>query len=480
MRNHKLSIRFTLLFIVSFFTTNLMSQNIENMLGYWEGRIDAGSIEVRLWLIVEQDSLGNIVTTADAPDQDANGIAVDSLQVIGSTVSFKIPKVMGHFVGELKEDMNGIDGTWTQGLSSVALRLDRLDTRPSSRRYQEPVEPFPYMVEHVRFKNASKAIRLAGTLTLPENSYNAPAVILVSGSGPQDRDSKIMGHKPFKVIADHLSRNGVAVLRYDDRGTAESEGNFAAATSDDLATDVAAAFEYLKRRKEINPEKIGIIGHSEGGLIAPMVAALNADIAFIVLMAGPGSTGEQILYQQLELLNKAAGMSDADVKKVLKSTAKIYEIAKSDLSYKEAVVALRKQFKRKSWWMTKKMKTEKNLTEASVSVIAQQVFSDWFRRFLVVDPADYLKDVKCPVLAINGEKDLQVPPSPNLDLIEEYLRSAGNSKVEVHRLKDLNHLFQHCETGAVKEYNRIEETISPEVLEILLVFIRKLSHIKAH
>ena len=452
----------------------------EELVGSWEGKLTLPGIELRLWLKVEKDSLNQIVATVDSPDQGAKDIKVSHLAFHNNTVTFELAEVNASYMGLINDSLTRVKGHWTQGVTSLRLDLIRLDKTPEVLRPQEPQTPYPYLVEDVIFENKSKGIKLSGTLTRPGGETNVPAVVLVSGSGPQNRDSEIFGHKPFHVIADHLSRHGIAVLRYDDRGTGESEGNFSAATTRDLASDANAALQFLKNHKGINSTMTGIIGHSEGGMIAPMVAAKSKEVAFIIMLAGPGSSGEEVLYQQLALISQVNGVSEKEIKESLQSFEKIYAIAKSDISYKDGVKKLKRYFKRHTRWMTTKKKAVKGLSDTQTNAMIQQVMSDWFRQFLTLNPGDYLPDVKCPVLSIIGEKDLQVPPEPNLKLIERYLKEGGNEQAMIHELKGLNHLLQHCETGSLSEYGQIEETIAPEVLELMLTFIRRTCNLRAH
>jgi pimeloyl-ACP methyl ester carboxylesterase len=320
-------------------------------------------------------------------------------------------------------------------------------------------------VEEVSYENTKARIKLAGTLTLPEKAENFPAVILISGSGAQDRDETIFEHKPFWVIADYLTRNGIAVLRVDDRGVGGSEGDTGNATSKDFAGDVMAGIKFLKTRKEIDPSKIGLIGHSEGGIIAPIAANKINEVAFVVLLAGPGIPGEQILYEQGRLIGLASGMTEEQVVQNQKNQEAIFNIIKTEKDSAVRLDRLQRTFTGGMYPM---------MNEDQKTAVDQQVAavnSPWFHYFLTYDPRPALTKLKCPVLALIGEKDLQVPPKSNLPAIEKSLTDGGNKNFKTLELPNLNHLFQNCETGAVSEYGQIEETISPEVLEIVLTWI---------
>jgi dienelactone hydrolase len=349
---------------------------------------------------------------------------------------------------------------------SLPLTLKRTETevKPISRP-QEPQPPYPYRSEEVAFENKVAGITLAGTLTLPETGSNFTAVILITGSGPQNRDEEIMGHKPFLVIADYLTRRGIAVLRYDDRGTAQSTGNFAAGTTADFATDTESALAYLKTRKEINPKKIGLMGHSEGGIIAPLVATRSGDVGCIVMLAGTGIRGDALLLLQQEAIYRVSGMPEDKLTIAIKINAKVLDKIVNtdrDLSRQEItdfMIAMKDDIET--------VVPDGITAEDYIQQFAMSLSSPWMQYFLRYDPAPALEKVKCPVLAVNGDKDLQVPAKENLTAISAALKKGGNKKVTVKEYPGLNHLFQECTTGSPAEYAMIEQTFSPEVLKDL-------------
>lgn len=333
-------------------------------------------------------------------------------------------------------------------------------------RPQKPSRPYPYYTEDVAFENSSAGITLAGTLTLPSAQGNFPAAILISGSGPQNRDEEIAGHRPFLIIANHLTKQGVAVLRCDDRGVGQSTGDFQAATTADFATDVAASIQFLKSRKEINTDKIGLIGHSEGGMVAPLVASKSEDVSFMVMLAGPGIDLVEVIMMQKELVSRADGVSESDIKKWV---LPVHEKACRMITTYTDTAALKADLK----VLIEKAydKSPPDLMPSDIpkeEVISTQVkywSSDWYRYFLKYDPAAVLEKVSCPVLALNGEKDLQVTPEENLSAIDNAFKKGGNTNVTVKEMPNLNHLFQNCETGSPEEYEKIEETFSPIALK---------------
>ncbi|WP_316823634.1 alpha/beta hydrolase family protein [Pedobacter gandavensis] len=340
------------------------------------------------------------------------------------------------------------------------------------KRSQEPQKPYPYYSEDVIFENKQAGINLAGTLTLPQKDGVFPTVILISGSGPQNRDEELAGHKPFLVISDYLTKNGIAVLRFDDRGTALSEGDFNKATSVDLATDVESAIAYLKTRKEINSQKIGLIGHSEGGLIAPMVAADSKDVAFIIMLAGPGIPGDKILLIQQRRIAQVSGTSRNEIKETERMNRKIFDLIKTNTDTSSLKADLRANLELfLSQNPTFKI-TDGMTKEEFIDLQIKTYDTPWMRYFIKYDPVPTLEKVKIPVLVLNGGKDLQITPKENLRAIKKAFRKAKNKNVTIKKLPDLNHLFQKSDTGLPNEYPLIEQTYSPVMLEEVLNWLK--------
>lgn len=449
-----------------------------NFTGYWEASMEVGSSSIRIWMTIHMDSLsGAYRVKIDSPDQLALDLPVEETTVRRDSLGVKLPKMMAEYNGQLK-DNETIKGTWTQMYQNYPLIFKRSLVPLVFNRPQMPVPPFPYEVDSITFPSANPKVRLSGTITRSTSNVLQPAAILISGSGAQDRDCSLASHKSFWVIADFLSRNGIAVLRFDDRGVGASEGNFAAATSFDFADDVSGAVDFLKKYPGITPEMIGLIGHSEGGMIAPIVASKRDDLAFVILIAGPASSGYDILIQQTRAIMQANGSKEKDIRKALETNSILYTIAKSNASFSEAKKQIEKTIHKKYWYLSKSKKKENHLDQQSINQISLQILSDWFRAFLVIEPKDYLVKLSLPVLAIYGEKDVQVIPDPNHPLMEKYLQEAGNKKAEVITFPELNHLMQHATTGAIGEYAVIEETFAPEVLQKMLFFIQQATHIR--
>ncbi|MBT6452779.1 MAG: alpha/beta hydrolase, partial [Planctomycetes bacterium] len=307
-----------------------------------------------------------------------------------------------------------------------------------------------------------------GTLTIPQGQGPFPCVLLITGSGSQDRDEMIFEHRPFLVIADHLARRGIAVLRVDDRGVGKSTsgGEPEKATTEDHVGDVLSGFEYLKGRSEIDGTQIGLMGHSEGGVIAPLAAVKNEDIAFIILMAGTGIRGDLLLVKQNELISRASGVEQQEIDSGLKLSRQLFALLREDDISKEVTRSKIEALLRESPDLP-----EGEAGDAEVAKTIAELEIPWIRWFVRHDPAPILEKVRCPVLAINGSLDLQVPCKDNLAAIGGALKRGLNPDYEVVEFPGLNHLFQHCKTGLPSEYGEIEESFSVEVLEKMTTWI---------
>jgi len=433
---------------------------VDPLVGSWEGLGDFGAVELRIRFHVGTKSDGSLGASLVSPDQSAALVPVAKVTAgEDGGVRFDVPAIGAHYEGQLESAEDRIEGALHQGGGVFPLVLERIDRVPVLRRPQTPEPPFPYRVEEVRYPNPKAGNLLAGTLTLPEGDGPFPAVLLITGSGAQDRNEEIFGHKPFLVIADHLTRAGIAVLRVDDRGIGGSTGDFRGATSADFATDVAAGVEFLKGRAEVRSDRIGLLGHSEGGLIAPLVAAERDDVAFLVLLAGPGQRGDALLLLQMDLLARAAGLDEAaraENRAVQEELFALVLAEKDPTRLRTALLEL----------------LEPSLGDAAAGQL-ETLLSPWYRFFLAYDPAPALKRVRCPVLALNGSKDLQVAAEENLSAIRAALEAGGNPDVTCTAYPGLNHLFQPCDTGAVTEYGQIETTIASEVLADLTAWVRE-------
>ncbi|MDQ2900492.1 MAG: alpha/beta fold hydrolase [Acidobacteriota bacterium] len=401
---------------------------------------------------------GSLTGTFDSLDQGATALPISSVVQKDHAVSLEMTTIHGSFEGMLNADGTEISGEWKQS-GALPLSFKRVEKLPSMERPQDPKKPYPYREEEATYPNAQANIRLAGTLTLPPGTGPFPAVLLITGSGPQNRDEAIMGHRPFLVIADHLTRQGIAVLRADKRGVGKSTGNFATATTADFADDAEAGAQFLKARKEIDPARIGLLGHSEGAIIAPMIAARSNDVAFIVMMAGTAVPGDQIsLFQQREI-NRSKGVPEAIAAQNEAIQNKLADIVKHE---NDPALAERR---------ARALLQESGMPQAAIDVQAKTVLSPWVRYFWSYDPAPTLRKVKQPVLAVNGALDTQVSAAQNLPVIVRALEDGGNPDYEIVKFPKLNHLFQTAKTGDVSEYSTIDETVAPVALNAMTNWI---------
>lgn len=434
--------------------------------GTWQGTLPVKPKELRLALKISKTDDGKLSAMLISLDQGAAEIKIDEFTCVDGKVNFSIAVLMASFSGTLSADGSALEGTFTQNGISNPLNMKRGEAEVLNRP-QNPKKPYPYREEEVTYRNEKADITLAGTLTLPNGAGPFPAVLLITGSGAQDRDESLFGHHPFLVLADYLTRQGIAVLRVDDRGVGGSGGDFAASTTMDFAGDVEAGVAYLKTRTEINGKKIGLMGHSEGGLIAPMVAARNKDVAFIVLLAGPGVTGEEILLTQSATITKAMGRSQQEVDDSVNTQKRAFAILRTVKDVTEAkkqISAVIREVIAKLPEANRKSITD---PEALIKEQTDALFSPWLHFFMLYDPRPALQKVKVPVLALDGEKDMQVAAKVNLAAIKKALKAGGNKDITTKELPSLNHLFQTCPTGSPEEYGKIEETFSPAALEII-------------
>lgn len=434
---------------------------IEGLDGSWQGSVNRNGANLRLVLRIASTARGTSASL-DSPDMLAYGLAVTHLARDRRAIRFTVPAAGAAFDGVLSEDGQQMTGRWTRAGSpdttvTLARRQDAARSRPQLRG-----PPLPYRSEEVRFANPrADGVTLAGTLTLPEGRGPFPAAILVSGSGPQDRDETLLGHRPFAVLADHLTRAGIAVLRYDDRGVGASTGAHGGATSADFATDADAAFAFLRSRPEIDAHKIGFVGHSEGGLIGPLAAADNRDVAYLVLLAGPGTAAPRLMESQRRAIGRSLGLTEADLDRAAPLQQRVYEIAASELGDAEAQAAVRAAVAEAEGAGMSPLQRDSTV---------RSVTDPWFRWFVRYDPAPVLARIRVPVLALNGALDQQVLAAENLAGIRTAL--AGNEDVTVTELPGLNHLFQTARTGGIGEYADIEETMAPAAMDLVARWIR--------
>ncbi|HWN75755.1 MAG TPA: alpha/beta hydrolase [Candidatus Udaeobacter sp.] len=432
--------------------------------GLWQGAVETHGMRLRFQLHISHDTEGSLIAALDSLDQGVTGLPANHVTLKDPVFHFEIPSVAGVYEGTLNGAKNAIAGKWSQtSADNLPLDFKRSDQTLELRRPQTPARPFPYLEEEVTFSGGADGIVLAGTLTLPKGEGPFPAVLLIAGSGPQDRDESLASHRPFLLIADAFTRKGIAVLRCDKRGVGKSTGNPDTATTMDLAADSKAALAYLKSRKEIDGTRIGLLGHSEGAIIAPYLAGHSKDVKWLVLLAAPATNGEQTLLNQSELIGRAGGLSDEQLDASLGFDQAAYALVRKEKdpnTLAEKLVAL-----------VKESGLDAALPPAALETQLRMLTSPWFRFFLDYDPLPNLKAVNCPVLALYGQKDLQVAAKANLPLLKKAFQDSMNTQAETRELPDLNHLFQHAYTGTPAEYAAIEATFSPEALALIVDWV---------
>ncbi|HEY9178118.1 MAG TPA: alpha/beta fold hydrolase [Flavipsychrobacter sp.] len=444
--------------------------------GTWAGALN-GVQNLRMGFNVTGHKEGNPVATMDVPAQGAKDIPCDTVIVDGDSIHIKVVKINGRYDGKLAE-VNRIDGLWTQNGMSISLILDRREGRVQLNRPQTPKGPFPYNSEDVLFYNENKSIEYGATITTPRDDKQHPAVILISGSGPQNRDEELFQHKPFAVVADHLTKNGYVVLRIDDRGVGKTTGDRSKATSEDFADDVMAAIEFLKKRKEVDRRKIGLYGHSEGGLIAQLVASRSKDVDFIILMAAPGVPITQAMAEQNIALMKTVGLTEEQANKY----GELYSsIVKGAITAQSRDAAEKNINKALNNWIantdeatvvaTTNITDEESKEKLAYEFLRQLYDSKWMMYFMQYDPKPVLEKLDCKVLALNGDRDIQVISRSNLEGINKALANSKSKEYEVREVEGVNHLFQECKTCTAQEYGQLEQTIKPEVLEIVTTWL---------
>ena len=422
----------------------------------------------------------SFTATLDIPIQGVNKAALIDVKYGGDDIAFTLgPPANAVFEMKRAADGKTAEGFLKQGGMSFPVKLQRCTAEEAAAvgpaRPQTPKPPFPYTQRELTYENPADHTKLAGTLTIPNGPGPYPAVILITGSGPQDRDESLLGHKPFLVIADHLTRNGIAVLRVDDRGVGGSTGSVANATAPDSVGDVLAGVAELKKQPEIDAKRVGLVGHSEGGLLAPMVAAKSADIKAIVLLAGTGLPGRDILIMQLAKINASAGVPADNITRQTAAQTKLLDAlgAKADEATLKSLTHDLVVIQTEGAQLPSDATEREALLSRQVDGALATINTPWFRSFIPLDPRIALRQVKCPVLALNGELDTQVPPDENLSEIAKALKEAGNPDVTTRKFDKLNHLFQEATTGSPQEYAVIQQTMAPVVLEEMTKWLRE-------
>ena len=449
----------------------------ESLREAWIGKLNMGVVEPVMQFRIMEVATSEPVVYFDSISEGRSGFR-GTWSRKNTTLIFEIPAIKLTFTGTVNETGDVAQGTWRQGGRQIPLTLEKRATEYRNRniwanRPQRPRPPFPYEAKDVRFENAADSVTLAGTLTLPVGDGPHPAVVLISGSGPQDRDEFIWEHRPFLVLADHLTRHGIAVLRYDDRGTAQSTGKYQGATVEDFARDASAAVTFLRAHDRIAASRIGLVGHSEGGLVAPIVANERGDIAFLVLMGATGVDGRAVLLSQAEAMTRASNAPEPEVRLAMAINRAVTEnaalAAPGEDLYDKVMRAVDQVI------ATIPAPEREAASQASRIMVKGEIgrLQDaWMRHFLNYDPAPALRRLDIPVLAIWGTRDLQVLPSINRPALERAL--AANRRASFVELDGLNHMFQAARTGSLSEYEEIDETINPAALSTITAWLTSL------
>jgi pimeloyl-ACP methyl ester carboxylesterase len=436
----------------------------QDITGIWNGTVKLGEDKEISFIFNIKKIDNNYITDLSIPAQRVAGLKPQKttfengiLQIDGTNLGIK-------YEGKFNTTSQQFEGKFSEGANTLPLNLKegKLKLESKNNRPQEPVKPYPYNEEEVVFENKEANVSLAGTLTLPGNDKKSPAVILISGSGPQDRDETFANHKPFWILADHLTRQGIAVLRFDDRGVGKSTGNFSSATTKDFSTDVISAVKYLKSRSDIDPDNIGLIGHSEGGIIAPLAANQTKDVSFMVLLAATGIPGSEISLMQSLSMRPFPVPNEAAYEQAIR---KAIEIAASDNELPTIKKELTIHYNKTIAPILKPLVGNDAKVNEIIGGLIEMRTTPWIRYFYNYNPAAEIEKLEIPVLSLNGSKDTQVNAKINQNGIRQSLIKGGNQDYKIIELEDLNHFFQECETGKMDEYQKIEQTVSPIALK---------------
>jgi pimeloyl-ACP methyl ester carboxylesterase len=431
--------------------------------GRWDGAIEVMGQTLQITVSLTEEA-GALAGTIDIPQQGAMGLRLMNLRAAGETVHFELqagPGSVALFDG--RRTGEHIAGTFEQGSAKGTFSITAAGTPAPARKAEE----VPYRQEEVQV--VSGGIRLGGTLTLPPGQGPHPAVALLTGSGPQNRDEDVFGMPVFRLLADRLTRAGIAVLRCDDRGVGGSTGNVAQSTSSDFADDALAQVGWLKARNDIDPKRIGLLGHSEGGIVAPMAANRSADVAFVVLLAGPALTGEQVMLAQNELVGRASGVPEAQIRKNGALQRRMFAAVRSGEGLDDVTAEVRDLAREALQRMPEAQRRALGDLDAAAARAAEQqvagLKTPWFRHFLTYDPAPALEKLACPVLAVFGERDTQVPAGPNREAMEAAFKKGGHRDQTIVVVPRANHLYQDSVTGGPGEYATLKKEFIPGFAE---------------
>ena len=433
--------------------------------GTWQGAIEVTNMRMRLQMHISHDDKGKLLASVDSLDQGIQGIPAAKVTEANGELRFEIPAFQAEYHGTLGASRNEISGEWTQNDNVEKLDFRRSEQPLELRRPQNPSKPYPYTVEEITFPSGDGKTALAATLTIPQGTGPFPAALFIGGSGPTDRDETVASHKPFLILADLLTKKGIAVLRYDKRGTGQSAGNYEQASMSDLASDAQAALNYLKGRKELDAKRVGILAHSEGGILAAQIAAKANEMDWLVLLATPATTGERTLLRQSELVARTGGLPEEQIARSQQFDRMAYA------AVREAKSAAALEAKLND--LIEKSGLSASMPPAALQAQIRLMTTPWFRQYLDFDPAPLMEQIKCPVLALNGDRDLQVDANDTVPLLRQAYEKSGNKDFTVMEIDGVNHLFQKAQSGSPALYGAIEETIAPEVLNAIGSWLAK-------
>ena len=460
----------TIIVFILVIATSIAGVFSQDINGSWSGKTLRGDKEITFEFQLKKEN-NTYSSTMAVPTFRIDGIKPKATTFEDDTLIIDGSNVGMNYKGIYNKELDMFEGTYKEGSIVLSLNLKRGAAKiADSKRPQEPTKPYPYYEEEVVFKNVAAKVSLSGTLTLPSKNGKFPVAILISGSGPQDRDESYMGHKPFLVLSDYLTRQGIGVLRFDDRGHGKSTGDFGAATTADFAKDVLSAVTYLKSRKDIDLKHIGLIGHSEGGIIAPLAANQTKDVSFIVLLASTGVSGTELSVAQSKTLR---GFPVDDEIAYEKNTRKAIAIVTSNKSNEEIKKEVRVHYNAFLRPILTALSAPEENINAFINNQVKASTKPWNRYFLSYNPVDEFEKLQIPVLSLNGNKDTQVDAKINQIGIENALIKGKNKDYKIVELDGLNHFFQECETGKINEYRKIDQTFSPKALTEISSWVLK-------
>lgn len=454
------------------------ADSVEHVKQWWKGRITVPGMPLDFVVVFTPKDAGAWSATIDIPIQGAAKLPLTEISLSKDEFHFTLPPpAAANFSVDVAKDGKSASGTMTQRGMMIPVTMERVTEAEAATvgpdRPQTPKPPFPYPTRDVTYRNEKADVKLAGTLSIPQGPGPHPAVLLITGSGAQDRDETLFGHKPFAVLADYLARKGIAVLRVDDRGVGGSTGSTPESTSEDFVGDVLAGVEFLGHQPEIDPKRIALLGHSEGAMIAPMASIKSKDIAAIVLLAPPALPGRDILRLQLAAMLKSAGISGEAFDEQLKLQGKLLDMLAENAPKAEILPTMRELLKVQLGHLPNGVAPSDTELDTLAESGYEQFGTPWMRWFIASDPRPTLKQVRIPVLALIGEKDNQVPPKENIPELRAAFEAAGDKDATVKEMPGLNHLFQEANTGLFQEYATISQTLSPTALDEVATWLHK-------